>query len=332
MSFNYVKSLLEEPGQTHYIVDSDYRTVAQGWARADGTGPIDLWAARNPGYVYRTTDYTSDAVALQAAVDSMVDFRADTLFSPPGNLSVAAAVNFDVPDMRLLGPTKSYPSANSAIFTAAVASAFTFTGAADRIEVGHLQFVPLTAAVCIDLAALSGADFHDNFYNLDGIAANVATIMIQAAASFEFLTVRNSYVWCDAAQGPWINCAGAFKGLTVSDFEIYLEAGTWAAAIDFEGVGTISWRVGPGWIYGTGGAALTSLVTQADKTQATSHGGCVGIRASTVGPAAGSLSVAAVTAAEADIVDCWRSVATDTVPPAHNAVTTDTQSGTPYTG
>lgn len=324
MSFNYIKSLLDEPGQVHYIVDSDYRTVAQGWARPDGTGPMDLWAARNPGYVYRTTDFSSDAVALQAAVDSMVDFRADTLFVTPGNLSVATAVSFDVPDMILSGPKKSHPVANSAILTAAVASAYAFTAAADRIELKHLQFVPLTAAICVDLAALSGAYFYSNFYNFDGVAASTSTILVQVATSAEFLTFEKSYVWVDGAQGPWINAAGILKGLVVKDFQIFVEAGSWAAAIDLEGVGAVNVDIGYGSISG-GGTALTSLVTMADKTVATTHGYVHDITASTVGPATTSLAVAAA-AAELDILNCQRATATDT------ATVAGYDTGLPYTG
>ena len=61
--FNINKSLLYDLGQVHYMVDGNYRTLAEGWSRADGTGPLDLWAARNPGYVFYTpggkgyTDY-----------------------------------------------------------------------------------------------------------------------------------------------------------------------------------------------------------------------------------------------------------------------------------
>jgi len=44
-------------GQTLYLVDSNYRTAAQGWFRPDGTGPGDLANSRNKdqGYVFLVT-------------------------------------------------------------------------------------------------------------------------------------------------------------------------------------------------------------------------------------------------------------------------------------
>ena len=137
MPFNYTKSLLAseyDPAQVHYMVDSDFRTIAQGWSRADGTGPMDLYQARNPGYVYRTTDSATDAVALQAAIDSMVDFRGDALFFTPGAYSIATVRTIDVPDARWLGPKVSHPSLARASITAAVDLVFPPTAAADRMD------------------------------------------------------------------------------------------------------------------------------------------------------------------------------------------------------
>lgn len=322
--------------QTFYLVDSDFRTAAQGWSQADRTGPLDLYEARKSGrggtqYVYRTGDYTSDAVAVQAAIDGMVDFRGDALFFTPGNPSIATALVIDVPDARWLGPPVSHPTLAKATLTAAVAAAFGVTAAADRMEVGYLQFVPLTAATMFDVAALTGLHVHDTFYNADGIGASTATINWVLATSTEFATFERNYIWVDAAQGPWVRAAGIIKGLKVSDFQIFLEAGTWAVAIDLAGVGAASFDIGPGSISGVG-TALTSLVTVADKTVNTTHGYVHGVQSSTVGPAAGSLCVA-VNAAEADIVDCWRGVATDAVQPTFTSGTAIMwESGVPFTG
>lgn len=333
-----LQSKLQAPdvGQIYYVVDSDFRTAAQGWSQVDRTGPLDLYEARKAGkggtqYVYRTGDYTSDAVCLQSGIDAMVDFRGDTLFFTPGNPSIATALVINVPDARWLGAPVSYPTLAKTTLTAAVAAAFGITAAADRMEFGYLQFVPLTAATMFDAAALTGLHVHDTFYNADGIAASTATINWVLATAAEFATFESNYVWVDGAQGPWIRCAGIVKGLRVADFQIFLEAGTWAAAIDLAGVGAADYDVGPGSISG-GGTALTSLVTVADKTKDTTHGYTHGVRSSTVGPAATALSVA-VNAAEADIVDCWRAVATDTASPNFTSGGVITwESGVPFTG
>src|SRR3970282_1889444 len=90
-------------GQYFYMVDSDYRTAAQGWSRADRTGPLDLWSQRSPGYTFRKADYSSDKGAMQAAVDALIDFRGDALYLTPSAISLGAVVTLDVADMRLLG-------------------------------------------------------------------------------------------------------------------------------------------------------------------------------------------------------------------------------------
>ena len=218
-------------GQVHYMVDSDYRTAAQGWSRADRTCPLDLFEAKKAGrggvqYVYRTGDYTTDAVALQAGIDGMVDFRGDVLYFTPGAYSIATARTIDVPDARWLGPPVSSPRLSRASLTnAAVANVFAIGAAADRMEIAYLELLPVTGQTMFDVAAIDKLHVHDISYDSDGVAANVATIGFQVAASAEHMLFENLYIWNDAAQGPVINAAGAFKGLTVRNFEIYLEPG-----------------------------------------------------------------------------------------------------------
>ena len=324
-------------GEVHYMVDSDYRTIAQGWSRADRTGPLDLYLQRSNAqlqYVFRTADYASDALALQAAIDAQVDFRGDVLLFTPGAYSIATARTIDVPDARWLGPRCSAPEvARASLTNAAVASIFAIGAAADRMEIGFLELIPVTAQTMFSVAAIDKLHVHHIFVNMDGVAASTATIPFQIAASAQFMLFENTLVWCDAAQGPWINCAGALKGLTVKDFRLVQEAGTWAAVIDFEGTGAVSFDIGPGSISGTGGASITSLITAADKTQDTSHGYVHGIRASVVGPAAGSLAVATGLAAELSITDCWRAVDTDAAQPTFTSGgAISWESGVPYTG
>ena len=182
--FNFVKSLMFNPAPVHYLVDSDFRTVAQGWARADQTGPLDLWAVRNPGYVYRTGDYTDDSVALQAANDSLVDFRGDMIFFTPGAYSLPTAIAVDVAAARWFGtPYKSpkwgAPSAvRNTTITATVADVFA-DGAAEsmaNMEVAYLNFVPLTAEDLWNLSVVqTGLYFHDFIFDTVSVATSGAT-------------------------------------------------------------------------------------------------------------------------------------------------------------
>lgn len=337
-SLSLVRPAYPDFGQVYYMVDSDYRTAAQGWSQTDRTGPLDLYEARKAGpggaqYVFRTGDYTSDAVAIQAAIDGMVDFRGDALIFTPGAYSIATALTVDVPDARWLGPPVSHPSGARASITAAVAAAIAPSAAADRMEIGYLSLIPLTAATMFNFGAVVGAHVHDTFYNTDGITADTATIGFVFATASEFVNFERNYVWCDAAQGPWIQAAGILKGLTVKDFQIFQEAGSWATAINLAGVGAVSFDVGPGTISGTAAGVVTTLVTLANKTVDDSNGFVHGVRCSTHGPAAGAMITPTTDVATADITDCWLAVVVDAAQPTFTSGgNISWESGVPYTG
>ena len=339
--FNINKTLGMEIGHTHYMIDSNFRTVAQGWSRADGTGPLDLWAAKNPGYVFYTPGQVdgsvqsggTDAAAIQAAIDAMVDFRGDALFFTPGTYTPATALVINVPDARWLGPAVSNPVCARASLVAGVAAAFAPTTAADRMEVGYLRFVPLTGATMWDSAAVVGLHVHDTFYDTDGIAVDILTVGFVLATTSEHCVFERSRVWVDAAQGPWIRSAGIIKGLNVNGFQLYIEAGTWASAINLAGVGAAAVDIGPGNISGTGAAALTNLVLVADKTVDDSNGFVHGIRSSTHGPTAAALGALTVDVATLDVGDSWLAVVLDQAQPTFTSGgAISWESGVPYTG
>lgn len=252
-------------GQTYYVVDSDYRTAAQGWSRADGTGPLDLYAERRNAYVFRTGDFTTDRNCIQAANDAMVDFRGDTLFFTPGSYSIATtALSIDVPGARWLGPQVSDPRMCRAIITDAIGSGCTATAAADRMEVAYLQFVPLTATTLWSCAAgMDNCHFHDFFYNADGIGASTSTIFLtHAGATCNYWKFSDFYFLTDAAQGPLISLTGAFRGMWIQDFEHDHEAGTLASSLfntTGTGTGPLTIRRGRGNV--SGGGAVTSMIT-----------------------------------------------------------------------
>ena len=253
-------------GQTYYVVDSNYRTLAQGWSRADRTGPLDLWQARNPGYVYRTDDYSTDRACIQAGIDAMIDFRGDTLFFTPGAYSLATALSIDVPDARWMGPAVSDPRLCRASITDTVGSACAATAAADRMEVGYLRFVPLTATpIWTGAAGMDNGHFHHFFFDTDGVAAGAGTtrLMAHSGATMNHWKFSDFLVLYDADQGPLVSVGGAYRSLSFTDFEILIEAGTVTTAL-LTTVGTAS-SVGPVTIQRgrgsvSGGGACTNLV------------------------------------------------------------------------
>lgn len=225
MSFNYAKSLLMDPGQVHYLVDSNFRTQVQGWSRPDGTGPLDLFAHRNPGYVYRTADYASDALAAQAAIDAMVDFRGDTLFFTPGSYSLAAVVAFNVANARYLGPEMGNPKSSRAIITDAIGD---HTLAVNDVEFAYLTFVPLTAQNVFAIASGDRAHFHHFYYNADGVTASTSTEFINASAQVADWLVEDFAVHVDGAQGDFITATSPARWV-IQRGDFICEGGTWAS-------------------------------------------------------------------------------------------------------
>ena len=277
--FNYVKSQLGDPAQTHYLVDSDFRTVAQGWARADGTGPLDLWAHRNPGYVYRTGEYSTDIAAWNAARDAMVDYRGDVLFLPPCALSLAAST-WDVPYARFMGKEYKSPKfgASPGVYNTQITITGTQTLGADAIgsEVGYVTFIPETGETSFTIAAAThNCYFHDFFWNLDGITTSASTLLFDFATTAVERWVLDQFTWLvDAPQGPVITTAIGLSSFLISNFRNMAvdTSGTYATSlldINTGAAATEAMFVGPGiGLAGVGGGAgtVTELINSVDLT------------------------------------------------------------------
>jgi hypothetical protein len=241
MNLHWLASKLDNDnyGQTLYVVDSDYRTLAQGWSKSDQTGPLDLVGQRNPGYVHYTpgglnTQYGTDAAALQGAIDYAVDFRGDKLYLTPGSYSIATALSMDCPGLRVMGPPVRHPKSARVTVTATIASAYSLTAAADDMEIAHHKIVPLTAAKFLDVTA--GADrayLHDLFYDATGVAASTSTEFCNAAAALDWLVERCVF-YVDAAQGDAFTLASPQRWVFQdNDFMVGLTTVAWASVFTF---------------------------------------------------------------------------------------------------
>lgn len=297
-------------GEVIYMVDSDYRTGAQGWSRADRTGPLDLIADRPNSqfaYTFRTADYARDQLAVQAAIDAAIDFRGDAILFTPGNYSLGtAALSVDVPDLRLLGPRCSSPLNARATLTDALGT-HDITGAADRLEVGYLRFVPLTAQAFWQVATgANGQHWHHFLYDSLGIAASTGTQLLLVDGSWNLTAVEDFYFYTDAAQGPLIELDGTVLGLDITRFLHWHNAGTLAnALLAVDGVGATGIRIGPGHGQIGGAGAVTSLFEHADMTSNATNITVTSFTGSVAYCTAATLTPAASAAAEADYVSSW---------------------------
>lgn len=280
-AFNYIKSLLDDPAQTHYLVDSNFRTVAQGWARADGTGPLDLWAARNPGYVYRTGDYATDPEAWNAARDSMVDFRGDVLFLTPGAYTLTASTTWDVPYARILGQKRETTNRfgcspavrNTTITTSVAAGALVLGADADGVEMGYIRWVPTTAQNCILVnAAADALHFHDFMWDAVGVATSAATTFMGWTTVAQQYHSYDHFTWLvDAAQGPVFNIDIGASFIDIGHFLniCALTVGTYVTSLaDYsaDGIDGVLVHDGRGFISVAGAGAVTQLLNGAAQT------------------------------------------------------------------
>jgi len=298
-------------GQTYYLIDSNYRTAAQGWSRSDKTGPLDLFSERSrgssPGYVIRTGDYASDSLAIQAAIDAMVDYRGDTLYFTPGAYSLATVITQNVHDSRWVGSPVSHPVESRATVTAAVAAAVNVT-AINRFEMAFMVWLPLTAShiFAVDTGA-PYIHFHHFKYSTIGVAANTATQFMLAAGTMNNSVFEQFYLLTDAGQGPMIELDGTVTGLIIKDFEHMHTVGTLdIALLDVDGAGSTCIKIGPG--HGQiGGAAgvVTSLFDHVDMTNNSTNISVVKFTGSVGYCTNATLCPAAGNAVEADYVDSW---------------------------
>ena len=243
----HVKQLINgsypDIGQVFYMVDSNYRTAAQGWSNAEGTGPLDLFAQYGQGaetYVYYApgtgqpsgVTYATDRAAVQAMIDAQTDFRGDIGFFTPGAYSIATtALEFNVANARYLGPPVPTAYRSAVTITDAIGDN---NISVDNTEFGFLRFVPLTAQNFFQIA--SGADFgymHDYLYDAQGIATSTSTEFVASAASEGWVIRRGVHV-VDDEQGDAFALTSSVRWLWEDcDFYVELTGVAWESVFTF---------------------------------------------------------------------------------------------------
>mgnify|MGYP001560779651 CR=1 FL=1 len=230
-----------EIGETFYVVDTNFRTAAQGWTQSDRTGPLDLYAEKNPGRVFYgagggtyspSNSYATDVLAVQAAVDAAVDFRGDALAFSPGSFSLTTAVALNVPGLRVLGPIVGHPKRSLTTVTDAIGAGYTIS--VDDVEVAYHTLIPITALD--QISGSSGADrgyLHHLYWNTAGIAASTSTQFCAATTGVDWL-VENCNFYVDAAQGDTFTLTSCQRWMFQdNDFYVGLTGVAWESVFTF---------------------------------------------------------------------------------------------------
>ena len=228
-------------GQNYYMVDSNLRTIAQGWSKADHTGPLDLWRGQNnlgTEYVYRTGDYASDEAAIQAANDAMVDFRGDILHFTPGTYVPAVVLTIDVPNARWLGPASDNMRRETVTIASTITNSLDIGAAADNFEIGFMRLVPESGETTIRIAEACNGGYAHHLYwdaNDSNIAASTSTqtFVFNGSASIDEWLVANCYFIVEDAQGDVFTLDDT-DDLWVDSCVFNSQAGTWATTVTQE--------------------------------------------------------------------------------------------------
>ena len=281
--------MIREPypdfGQVHYVVDTAFRTQAQGWTRADRTGPLDLLEARRAPsgvqYVFRSGDYANSAACLQAANDAMVPYRGDVLFFTPCSLTVTAPVNVTCQDARWLSRPVVRPGSHASIICG-TNLAISLPIGANNIEIAYLRLVPNVTSPCVNIVDAAYGYMHNVFSDMQASATIALTSrLFQITGTSSGLAndwlFDNIYHLTSGPQGPMGVVTGTTavaNGLILKD--ITHRHGVSTLAIGLLDIGcTLSHGIlvqgGAGYVTG-----VTSIVTTVvNVTNMTNNLGCV---------------------------------------------------------
>ena len=268
-------------GQTFYVIDSDFRTAAQGWTQSDATGPLDLFSQRDPGFTFYTPgtgeanqSYTTDVLAIQAGIDAMVDFRGDTLLFTPGVYALATAITLNVPDGRFVGPPVSHSTRSRATLrgTAAGITPISSAAAGDRMEMAFLQ-LHHNVALANAQVELVGTDYlhvHDCYSDFrDGTAAVTVLPYEGITTASEGMQFSDCWYKADGDFGAFFLATAANTDSSFTRIHVMNDSGTLVTShINLQGECSNIWSVDCTTQCGNGGA-ITQAFLMADQTDNT---------------------------------------------------------------
>jgi len=197
------------PGQSFYVVDSDFQTI---WGQTDGTGLPDFYSTMAPGRVFRTGDYRDDDDAIQAAIDAAIGGRGDTVWITPGDYRVVDSIAVNKRGIRILGQPVQNPSRALVTLDGDTTAGLTdeiFNITAADVEIGFLRIIPDSGFIAFDFSAAANRLYcHHLFFDMETPAISAQTrglVAIGAAANCLF-----EKIWwkSDGAQGSGLVTAG----------------------------------------------------------------------------------------------------------------------------
>ena len=255
----------------------------------------------------------------------------------PGSYQISTAITPNVPNARWLGPAVSSIGAARAQINADAAGVtpIAIPSSTDGLEIGFLH---LSSSVALANAIISfdAADYlhiHHCYIDVrDDTTSGVTLTPIEAITTIsDGLLISDILYKTDDDHGPLltgtIGCTDAQLNRVHNIHEVgTLAVSLWAlTAVTHEGCS--SW-------YCRGQAINAGVVTLAynvaDQTDNTAVLSLGGFRGSVGYCAFDNLAESVGAAAEVDEIDCVIAIVSGTTPPAWNAATTRTQSGSPY--
>jgi len=156
----------------------------------------------------------------------------DVIVLLPGAHAPTASITADVAGVTMLGlPGGAGNFKRQKTSIGAVTGDQNLNITAADVELAYLHFIPVTADTAIDISAAgTRVHIHHCSFDLETPVASTGTKAIEYLGAGTHGLIEENYFVSDGAQGEAVATLSA-TNLTIRRNEIYLSAGTWAAAI-----------------------------------------------------------------------------------------------------
>ena len=213
------------------------------WGAIPQTAGRVLWVAPAASYAVDGRTYTASdnndglsperaLVTINRAWDLVRANEGEVIVLLPGTHSPTASITADVAGVTMIGlPGGRGHFRKQRASIAAVTGDQNLNVTAADIELAYLHFIPVTADTAIDASsAATRMHVHNCSFDMATPAVSTGTKAIEYLGAAADGIIEECYFHSDGAQGEAVATLSAVR-LTIRRNEIYLSAGTWAAAM-----------------------------------------------------------------------------------------------------
>lgn len=213
------------------------------WGAIPQTAGRVFWVAPSASYTVDGRSYSASddndglsperaLVTVDRAWNLVTANVGDVIVLLPGTHSPSASIAADIAGVTMMGlPGGAGNFKRQKTVIGAVTGDQNLNITAADIEIAFLHFIPVTADTAIDISAAGNrAHIHHCSFDMFTPAASTGTKAIEYLGAASHGLIEHCYFESDGAQGEAIATLSA-TNVTIRNNEIFLSAGTWAAAM-----------------------------------------------------------------------------------------------------